>query len=214
MVDYRTLARARELAAEARWQAKINGAIDAIAKVTKAAALVRKAEAEFAQAAGADATSSESWLLEERDQSIDPQGRDDVISALRDGGYSEHEIEAVLIALPQDVNAGNKSTEMAALVAEIRAVVSGEAIAATVADQSDSAKSEAKPSLQDKIPPQSVRILRDMPPCGATWTMKHKTIADRLSRYWDAAGEPYSGTHDSLIRAVKEAKRYRGDMEQ
>jgi hypothetical protein len=120
VVDDR-LEQARKLAAEARQQARIKSAIDAVGKVAKAATLVRKAEVLLA---GGEATS---WLSVDGSQSTDPNERNDVVTALRDLGYSESEIETVLIELPRGGTGDNRGTEIATLVTEIRAVVAGDA---------------------------------------------------------------------------------------
>ena len=78
-------------------------------------------------------------------------------------------------------------------------------------DRVDETKAPAKPATN--IPPQSARILRDMPRCGATWEMKQEIIVRKIKHLWKQDGNPYHGEHDSLVRAVKKAKEYR-DMDQ
>jgi len=213
VVDSRTLAQARRLAAEARKLARLEKAVSTVAKGLNALALARKASGGTSQpllderGRFPNFKASDPWpVIVVNDQY--PPARDDAIaSALRDDGYSEPEIESVLTSLSR-AGTDRPPGEEEAWISEIRAAVARGPSAATTMDGRDQTDEPLSTPMKN-IPPQSARILRDMPRCGATWEMKQEIIARKIDQLWKQEGNPYRGDHDSLVRAVKKAKEYR-----
>jgi hypothetical protein len=64
----------------------------------------------------------------------------------------------------------------------------------------------ARPAKGRRVSPETDRISRDVPLCGANLSMGNKKIARMLREYWDGHGENVAVSEDALIQRIKRVK--------